>query len=246
MYATTSNGSDNPRGDNEEVIRITGMGASDHATKDVFFPTYWQHWDGTDNDFGSSSPQVLQFSGQCNPLVVAPSKPGHLFLLDPANLGGADGSTPLRDIELGGQANPGGEYKVFYIAPTAYINTTGVHVAVEARLDAACPTPGGDQLMSVKLDMTTTPATPTVDWCTPVQGGEDRHSPISTSIDGTTDSIVWFVYNGSLFAYDGDTGKQIFGSNPCGNFEKQTAPIAADGHVVIGADGNLCSYSVQP
>jgi hypothetical protein len=247
MYATTANGSDNPRIDNEEVIRITGMGTSTHATKDVFFPAAWHAWDGTDNDFGSSSPQVLQFSGTCNPLVVAPSKPGHLFLLDPTNLGGADGSTPLRELPLGNGGVPGGEYKVFYIAPAAYINTSGVvHVAVEARLDAACPKPGGDQLVSIKLDMTTTPATPTVDWCAPVQGGEDRHSPIATSTDGLNNSIVWFVYNSGLFAYEGDAGAQLFASTPCGNVEKQTAPIAADGHVVVGADGKLCSYSVQP
>jgi hypothetical protein len=85
-----------------------------------------------------------------------------------------------------------------------------------------------------------------VAWCAPVQGGEDRHSPISTTVDGLNSPIVWFVYNSSLYAYNGDSGSQIFMANPCGNVEKQTAPIAADGHVVVGADGKLCSYSVQP
>ncbi len=151
-------------------------------------------------------------------------------------------------------ADPGGtnpaEYKVFYAAPTGYISSTGVHVAVEARVDAKCPGGGGDNLMGILLDMTTTPPTPTVQWCAPVQGGEDRHHPISTTTDGVNNAIVWFVYNSSLFAYDGNTGlvggKPLFSGSPCGNFEKQTAPISADGHVVIGADGKLCSYSVQP
>jgi len=247
MYATTSNGSDQTHMDSQEVVRITGMGTSTHASKDVFFPSSWKTWDGQDNDFGASSPQVLQFSGSCQPLVVAPSKPGHLFFLDPANLGGADGSTPLRELVLATNAKPGGEYKVFYAAPTAYISASGVHVALEARVDAACPTPGGDQLVSVKLDMSTTPATPKVAWCVPVQGGDDRHSPISTSTDGASNAIVWFVYNSGLFAYDGDAGgTELFKSTPCGNVQKQTSPIAADGHVVVGADGKLCSYSVQP
>jgi len=49
-----------------------------------------------------------------------------------------------------------------------------------------------------------------------------------------------------LVAYDGDVGgTALFTSTPCGNAAKQTAPIAADGHVV-GADGKLCSHSVQP
>jgi hypothetical protein len=247
IFATTSNGSDGTHQDSEEVVRITGMGNSTHDAKDVFYPTSWKTWDGQDNDFGASSPQVLQFSGTCQSLVVAPSKPGHLFFLDPANLGGANGTTPLRELVLATNANPNGEYKVFYAAPTAYISASGVHVALEARVDAACPTAGGDQLVSVKIDMSTTPPTPKVAWCVPVQGGEDRHSPISTSTDGASNAIVWFVFNSGLAAYDGDVGgPALFTSTPCGNVQKQTSPIAADGHVVVGADGRLCSYSVQP
>jgi hypothetical protein len=249
LFAATSNGGDGTHQDSEEVVRITGMGASTHAAKDAFFPSSWKKWDQTDNDLGSSSPLVMQFSnGACSPLVVAPSKPGHLFFLDPANLGGADGSTPLRDLVVATNADPGGEYKVFYAAPTAYISASGVHVAMEARVDAACPGgAGGDQLVSVSVDMTTKPPTPKVAWCAPVQGGEDRHSPISTTTDGVNNAIVWFVYNAALHAWDGDKGgSELFNLSPCGNVQKQTAPIEADGHVIVGADGKLCSYSVQP
>jgi hypothetical protein len=246
IFATTSNGGDGTHMDSEEVVRITGMGTSSHTAKDVFFPSSWKTWDGQDNDFGSSSPMVLQFTGQCQSLVVAPSKPGHLFLLDPKNLGGADGSTPLRDFPVA-NATAGGEYKVFYAAPTAYISASGVHVAVEARVDAQCPGGGGgDQLMSILLDMSTTPATPKVAWCQPVAGGEDRHHPIATSTDGLQNAIVWFVVGGGLKAFNGESGMPLFTSTSCGNVQKQTAPIAADGHVVVGADGKLCSYSVQP
>jgi hypothetical protein len=95
--------------------------------------------------------------------------------------------------------------------------------------------------------MTTKPPAPKVAWCAPVQGGEDRHSPISTTTDGVNNAIVWFVYNGSIHAWDGDKGgKALFDGSPCGNVQKQTAPIEADGHVIVGADGKLCSYSVQP
>jgi hypothetical protein len=246
MFATTSNGTDATHKDSEEVIRITGMGTSSHAGKDVFFPSQWKAWDGQDNDFGSSSPMVLQFSGQCQSLVVAPSKPGHLFFLDPNNLGGADGSTPLRDLAVG---NPSAltEYKVFYAAPTAYISGSGVYVALEARLDAKCPNgTSGDNLVGIQLDMSTTPVTPKIQWCAPVAGGEERHHPISTTTDGASNAIVWFVVGGGLKAFNGDTGASLFTSTPCGTVQKQTAPIAADGHVVVGADGKLCSYSVQP
>jgi hypothetical protein len=246
IFATTANGGDGTHMDSEEVVRITGMGASTHNAKDVFFPSSWHTWDGQDNDFGSSSPLVVSFSGACQAMVVSPSKPGHLFFMDPANLGGANGNTPLRDLLLATNANPGGEYKVFYAAPTAYMSTSGVHLALEARTDAACAG-GGDQLVSVKVDMTTTPPTPSVAWCVGVNGGEDRHSPISTSTDGVNNAIVWFVQNSGLSAFDGDKGGAALFTGPaCGTVEKQTAPIAADGHVVVGADGKLCSYSLQP
>ena len=49
-----------------------------------------------------------------------------------------------------------------------------------------------------------------------------------------------------LKAFNGETGASLFSGTPCGNSQKQTAPIAADGHVIVGADGKLCSYSVQP
>jgi hypothetical protein len=245
IYATTSNGSDGTHMDSEEVVRITGMGTSSHNAADVFFPSSWKTWDGQDNDFGASSPLVVSFSGACQAMVVSPSKPGHLFFLDPKNLGG---STPLRELVLATNANPNGEYKVFYAAPTAYISTSGVHLALEARTDANCPgATGGDKLVSVKVDMTTTPPTPSVAWCVGVQGGEDRHSPISTTTDGVANAIVWFVQNSGLSAFDGDKGgNALFTSTACGNVEKQTSLLAADGHVVVGADGKLCSYSVQP
>ena len=250
VFATTSNGSDATHKDSEEVVRITGMGQSSHTAKDVFFPSSWKTWDGGDNDFGSSSPALLQFSNAaCKSMIVAPSKPGHLFFLDPANLGGGDGSTPLRDFPMATNANPGGEYKVFYAAPTAYISSSGVHVALEARQDAAnCPNNAtGDQLVSVKLDMTTNPPTPSVAWCASVAGGEERHSAISTSTDGVGNAIVWFVTGGALKAFNGDTGAALYtAATPCGNVQKQTTPIAANGRVVVGADGKLCSYSVQP
>jgi hypothetical protein len=70
--------------------------------------------------------------------------------------------------------------------------------------------------------------------------------PISTTTDGASNAIVWFVVGPALKAFNGETGASLFTSTPCGNVQKQTAPIAADGHVVVGADGRLCAYSVQP
>src|SRR5437667_392260 len=80
----------------------------------------------------------------------------------------------------------------------------------------------GDNLVGIQLDMSTTPATPKIQWCAPVAGGEDRHHPISTSTDGVSNAIVWFVVGGGLKAFNGDTGASLFTSTPCGNVQKQT------------------------
>jgi hypothetical protein len=74
--------------------------------------------------------------------------------------------------------------------------------------------------------------------------------PISTTSDGMSDAIVWFVYSdngGLLTAVDGDTGKVLFAEtkSTCGNIHNMTSPIAAKGRIIVGADGKLCSWSLQ-
>jgi hypothetical protein len=50
-----------------------------------------------------------------------------------------------------------------------------------------------------------------------------------------------------LTAVDGDTGKVLFAetASTCGKIHNMSSPIAVKGRIVVGADGKLCSWSLQ-
>jgi hypothetical protein len=53
-----------------------------------------------------------------------------------------------------------------------------------------------------------------------------------------------YINIGTLNGVDGDTGAAIYTrSNSCANVEQWTSPIAANGRIIVGGDGNLCSWS---
>jgi hypothetical protein len=168
--------------------------------------------------------------------VAAISKNGHLYLLDPTNLGGQDGFKV--DLSIAGDG------MAIHTAPAAYTSTSGVHVVLSTDNSAMCPPggPSGQVIMSVLIPPGSPPA-PRVAWCAPLSGTVT--SPIATSSDGTNDSLVWYSNNGKLNAVDGDTGASVYGggNNGCNGVRQWTSPIAAKGRVIVGGDGHLCSWS---
>jgi hypothetical protein len=81
-------------------------------------------------------------------------------------------------------------------------------------------------------------------WCASIAGGA---SPISTTTDGKSEALVWFVSGGKLIAVDGETGAVVFngGTGTCAGVRKWTSPIAVKARLVAGGDGHLCSWSAQ-
>jgi len=142
--------------------------------------------DTTDKDFGSNSPQVIAVPGSTpSSLLVAPSKPGHVYFLDPNNLGGM--GNQLRDLVV---ADTNAES--VYTAPTAYTTAMGVHVAISSTVGGVCP--GGatnGQVMSI-LIRPGSPPMPSIAWCATTSTDDEvrRRSPISTTTDGKTNAIV--------------------------------------------------------
>ena len=194
----------------------------------IFFPSIWRTMDQQDADFGSVSPVVVKVGG--SNLVAAAAKNGHFYLLNPANLGG---STPIADFMIA----TGGAMAV-KTAPAAYTSGTGVHVVMNAG-GATCGT-GTGNIVSVIVSPGA-PATVTPAWCA---SGSDA-SPIATSTDGKNDTIVWFATGGGLKGVDGDTGAQIYSGGKCNGVRQWTSPIAVKGRIILGGDGNLCSWSAQ-
>jgi hypothetical protein len=102
------------------------------------------------------------------------------------------------------------------------------------------------------------PLQPSVAWCATYSlvpkgsdegaqwGGPAAPGLISTTTDGSSDALVWYMDGGNqLVALDGSTGTTVFrdAAASCGAVRKWTSPIAVKGRIVAAADGKLCSWS---
>jgi PQQ-like domain len=245
VFAVTGNNGSAPEThlDSEEVVRVTGLAEAQRDDANRFWPTIWRTgMDMGDKDFGSCSPLVIMATGGTPAsLVVAPAKPGHVYFLDDKNLGGLGGQ--VADLVV---ADTGAES--VYVTPTTYTSASGLHVVISTTVGAVCPDGTKDsQLVGIKLDMSTKPLTPKIVWCAATAGDDDirRRSAISTTTDGHSNALVWFMNGSALNAFDGETGAVVFtsGAEDCGGIHRHTSPIAANGRIIAAGDGHLCSWS---
>jgi hypothetical protein len=218
--------------DSEEAVRITGLG----TLSDSFYPSSWQTMDSGDADLGASNPVYVELPGATpSKMLAVVSKDGHLYLLDAAALGGKGGQKVDFMVANGTMA--------IHTAVAAYKTAAGLYVTFGTDSGAACPGGGNKNIMSV-LIAPGSPPKPSVAWCAPLAGAVT--GPISTTTDGTNNVIVWYMNNGKLNGVDGDTGAAVFTStNSCSGVRQWTSPIAANGRIVVGGDGNLCSWSAH-
>jgi len=218
--------------DSEEAVRITGMG----TMTDSFYASSWQTMDTGDADLGASNPVYVTLAGSTPSKILAVvSKDGHLYLLDATALGGMGGQKVDFMVANGTMA--------IHTAVAAYTTAKGLYVTFGTNTGALCPGGGSENIMSV-LIAPGSPPKPSVAWCAPLAGKVT--GPISTTTDGTSDVVVWYMNNGKLNGVDGDTGAAIFTStNTCSGVEQWTSPIAANGRIIVGGDGHLCSWSAH-
>jgi outer membrane protein assembly factor BamB len=247
VFAITGNGrgpDTHMNTDAEEIIRITGMAVPHRDTANMYYPMIWKTgMDNGDKDFGSCSPLVLDVPGSTpSKIVVAPAKPGHVYFLDAANLGGLGGE--LRDLTVASTTA-----ESVYTAPTAYTTAQGLHLAISTTIGSVCPNGvANSNVMGIAIQPGS-PPTPRIAWCAKVGDDDEvrRRSPISTTTDGQANAIVWFMNGSKLNAFDGSTGSVLFngGTGDCGGVHRHTSPIAANGRIVVGGDNHLCSWSVH-
>jgi len=223
--------------DSEEVVHLTGLATLDRSTtKNTYYPANWFTMDAADADFGSTNPVYVTIPGSTPAsYLLAISKGGGLYLLDPKNLGGLGGHVVLFDLAGGGAASLHG-------APIAYTTPSGVHAAFYEDGGVLCPNGQmGTNIVSVLL-RPGAPPTPRVVWCSQIAGG---YSPIATSTDGKSDAIVWYMNTGGLAAVDGETGALLWEDTTpvCTGAQAWTSPIAVKGRIIVGAGSRLCSWS---
>ena len=241
IFAVTGNSTvaaaDHMTSDSEEVVRLTGLGVVTRDPHNLYFPSTWRDMDARDSDLSASNAMYVAVPGSTpSHLVVALSKDGQLYLLDPANLGGMGGHLVTIPVAAGGAS--------IHTVPAAYETTSGVHIVLSDNAQGLCPAPRGkaSTVLSV-LIQPGAPPKPAVVWCAPLAG--PITGPIATTTDGKADAVVWYMNGGKLTGVDGDTGKPIFdgGSFTCDGVRQWTSPIVVKGRVVVGGDGHLCSWS---
>ena len=254
VFAVTGNGhagTHDANTDAEEVVRLTGMATFNRAAANVYYPGAWHSMDSTDKDFGSSSPAYVPLPAGSTPpaLLVAPAKPGHVYILDGTNL--SSGKYPSSGGELADLTVASTSAESVYTAPTVYSAASGLHVAINvSKSPANCPNPiqGDHAIIALLIQPGQSPIAREA-WCAAVNGNTgDVHQngpPISTTTDGNAaNALVWFMNGSQLSAVDGDTGAPVFTTNgaACGT-PNMSFPIAANGRVVVASGGGLCSWS---
>ncbi len=247
IFAVTGNSTngvgDRANSDSEQVVRLSGLATFTRNNNNLFFPTAWQAMDSTDADFGSSNPIYLTVPGATPPnYVAAVAKDGQLYLLNASNLGGMAGAVLTVPVAPG--EKPTDHPMNVRTSPTSFTDAKGTHFVLSTEGGAACPGGGGGHSILSVLIKAGSPPTATSEWCAPLNG--TTTAPITTMTNGTDNAAVWYVNNNKLTAVDGDTGAKLYESaDSCNGARKWTSPIAANGHIVVGGDGHLCSWSAK-
>jgi hypothetical protein len=260
-------------GDSEGIIRITGM-PNAPTRSDAYYPARWRMLDIDDQDLASSSVMLLQVPGATpSTYGVTGSKDGHLYFVNSAMLGTMGGGGEIIDLPLSTLNHSARISAVAYtttsgihIAITIDRGVMGCP-AMNVKLPNGAAQPPADPAMAALMGLTVTPGAPikvTPAWCTTVGGPtmndaltiKNRSaSPLVTTTDGKSSPIVWVGGSTSqmgagltaneLYGVDGETGAILYSGGNCVGIRQWTTPIAVKGHIVLGGDGHLCSWSPQ-
>ncbi|HVU49428.1 MAG TPA: hypothetical protein VHL80_02015 [Polyangia bacterium] len=249
--------------DSEGVIRLSGIPI---VKKDAYWPVRFKQMDTDDQDMSSSSVLLLNVPGATPAnYAITESKDAHLYFLDASKLGAATGGGELVDMTLTNSNHSA------RISPVSYTTATGIHIAVTVDRGPylGCPANStADGTLAALIGLTVTPGSPAtvaINWCTPIggptsaDGGTIRNrsaSPLVTTTDGHANPILWIAGSASqtatntpatvLKAIDGETGAVLYSGGNCAGIRQWTTPIAVKGHIVLGGDAKLCSWSPQP
>jgi hypothetical protein len=250
--------------DSEGIIRLSGLALT---KKDAYWPARWKQMDTDDQDMSSSSVMLLNVPGSTPAnYAVTESKDAHVYFLDSSKLGAATGGGQIIDLQV--TTTPTNHSA--RTSPVMYTTATGIHIAITVDRGpyVGCPaTPAVDTGLAILMGLTVTPGSPikvTQNWCTNIggpssaDGGTIKNrsaSPLVTTTDGKANPIVWVAGSASqtatntpatlLKGIDGETGAVVYSGGNCAGIQKWTTPIAVKGHIVIGGDGKLCSWSPQ-
>ena len=230
----------------EAVIRLSPGAKFSGNPADFFAPSDWRRLDDEDADIGGSGPVLLDVPGATpSKLIVALGKNGVAYLLNRDDLGGIGKGNGIRSEGVQSNRVSSGE---IINAAAAYRTASASYVVFETRgSGVGCPSRSGN-LVALRIGASAPPSI-TVAWCANNMGGG---SPIVTTTDGRSESIVWTVGTGAsnrLHAFDGETGEVLFAG---GGQEEQMSrvqnfqtPIVVNGRIFVAANDQVYVFTVR-
>jgi hypothetical protein len=219
-------------GDGEAVFRLAPDLRRSEDKRDFFAPSNWRALDDADADLGGSNPVPLDVpgAGGTQALILALGKDRKAYLLDRANLGGIGGQLAVATVSQ----------SLILTAPAVYPAGDGLFVAFQAP-GAQCPK-GGDGLTVLRIQAGSPPAMTTA-WCAAVRG---RGSAMVTTTDGHSNPIVWIPGaegDNRLHGFKGDTGEELFASEPLAGLRRFQTLIATEDRLYVGADDRVYAFT---
>jgi outer membrane protein assembly factor BamB len=220
--------------DGEAVFRVgVDLRRSDNK-RDYFAPSDWKGLDARDEDLGSNNPLAITIpgAGGGQALMLALGADRKAYLLDRNNLGGIGGQLAAETVST----------MRIITAPATYPVGNDIFVAFQAP-GAHCPRPGRGHELTVLKIAGGSPPTMTTAWCGALRGGG---SAIATTTDGRSNPIVWALGaegDNRLHAFRGDTGEQLFVSEPLSGLRRLQSLIATQDRLYVGADGRIYAFS---
>jgi hypothetical protein len=231
----------------EAMIRLNAGPIFSGDTADFFTPSNWRALDTADLDLGGTGPVLLDVPGATpSALVVALGKNGVGYLIDRSNLGGIGTGDGIHGEGVVSERVSSGE---IINAAAAYTTESGTYVVFNTYSGQGVGCPGmPGTLVALKIGASA-PPTISVAWCANNQG---RGSPIVTTTNGSSETVVWTVgglASNRLHAFDGETGSLLFDGG--GEAEQMTqvhhfqTPIAVNGRIFVAANDQLYAFTTQ-
>jgi hypothetical protein len=221
-------------GDGEAIIRLPVDLKFTADNKDFFTPQNWASLDTSDFDVGGSGVVLFSVPGATpSEVALALGKDGSAYLANRENLGAMGG-------QLGMPTKVSSE--PIMQATVAYNTPTGTFVTMRAR-GSSCPS-GMGSLTALKVSAESPPKVSAA-WC---GAATSTGSPMVTTTDGMSESIVWLVAGTKLVGLNGETGAEVFNGGAAGDAVSAAAkwqtPIAAKGRIYFASNNQLYAFTL--
>ncbi len=202
------------------------------ATTDYFYPSTWMTMDQNDADLGGVGPVLFHVPGATPAdLVMALGKDGNAYLLNRANLGGAN-ATPLGILKVGG---------TIITAAVGYTTPNGTYVVFKGA-GVGCPNMTTGAFTAIKVSAASPPKL-SIAWC--AGAGALTTPAVSMTDTAGTNSVLWYGgSDGHLHGLNGDTGASVRAdTTTMGATRQHQAPIIANGRIFLATDNRVYAFT---